>query len=74
MRPLLPASAAVALYLAAPGVAEACAVCFSATESNRGAFIGTTVFLTLLPLLMIGSVALYVRRRLREIESAERGA
>lgn len=73
MRPVALAGA-TALYLAIPVPAEACAVCFSATENNRGAFIGTTVFLTLLPLMMIGSVALYVRRRLRELESSERGA
>ncbi|TNE90097.1 MAG: hypothetical protein EP330_09725 [Deltaproteobacteria bacterium] len=66
---------AVALAgLTLPGVAEACAVCFSATESNRGAFIGTTVFLTILPLLMIGSVAFYVYRRVKEMEATEPGA
>ncbi|MCO4747532.1 MAG: hypothetical protein KC912_22215 [Proteobacteria bacterium] len=62
------------VLLASPRVAQACAVCFSATESNRGAFIGTTAFLTLLPLMMIGSVAYYVYRRVQELEGQEREA
>lgn len=46
-----------------PGAASACAVCFNATEDNRWAFIGTTAFLTLLPLAMIGGTLFWLRRR-----------
>ncbi len=41
----------------------ACAVCFDATEANRWAFIFTTVFLSLLPLTMIGGGVWYLRRK-----------
>ncbi|MFQ5697178.1 MAG: hypothetical protein ACE5IL_02710 [Myxococcota bacterium] len=54
-----------------PGFARACAVCFSASDETRDAFLGTTVFLTVLPLLMIGGLVLWLwRRALR----AERGS
>ena len=43
----------------------ACAVCFTATEENRIAFIATTVFLTFLPLLIIGGVIWWLREKVR---------
>ena len=43
------------------GNAEACPVCFSAKEGTRAAFIGTTIFLSLLPLWMIGGIALWLK-------------
>jgi hypothetical protein len=46
----------VALVWALPGLADACAVCFEASDENREAFTITTVFMTTLPLLMIGGV------------------
>ena len=48
--------------LALPAVAEACAVC-GAADRNRNAFLGTTIFLSLLPLGMIGGGVLWLRRR-----------
>ena len=48
--------------LALPAVAEACAVC-GAADRNRAAFLGTTIFLSLLPLGMIGGGVLWLRRR-----------
>jgi hypothetical protein len=33
--------------------AHACAVCFAGEEATRGAFIGTTVFMSLFPLVII---------------------
>ncbi len=47
----------------APRLAEACAVCFSATDEVRDAFIVTTALLTALPLLLIGSLILWLRHR-----------
>ena len=49
-----------------PAVALACPVCFSATEANRGAYLGTTVFLSLLPLAVIGSVLVFLRVRSKQ--------
>lgn len=43
-----------------PAVAYACPVCFDANEANRTAFLVTTVFLSLLPLSMIGGVILWL--------------
>jgi hypothetical protein len=48
--------------LALPAVAEACAVC-GAADRNRNAFLGMTIFLSLLPLGMIGGGVLWLRRR-----------
>jgi hypothetical protein len=67
-RARLLAMALAAALLAAPGVAEACAVCFSATEENRMAFLVTTGLLTVLPLAILGGIGLWLRRHLREME------
>ena len=59
------------LVTLSPGVAAACAVCFSGrTEDSRIAFEITTAFLTFLPLLMIGSLAWWLRRRARALALA----
>lgn len=58
---------ALAVWLA-PAVALACPVCFDANETNRDAFIATTVILSLLPLAMIGGLALFLRSRARSAE------
>ena len=50
-----------------PQIASACAVCFSGSEENRMAFLLTTIFLTLLPLLLIGSLVWWLRRRAVEM-------
>lgn len=56
------------LWLVMSGVALACPVCFSAkNEDNQIAYLATTGFLTFLPLVMIGSLVLWVRRRVREL-------
>ena len=56
----------VAAFLLMAGAANACPVCFDPqNEANRVAFIATTVFLTFLPLLMIGGIVLWLRRRFR---------
>jgi hypothetical protein len=58
---------------ATASVAQACPVCFSAKdEAQRQAFFDTTIFLTLLPLAMIGGVIYWVGRRSRQLE-AEQG-
>ena len=61
----------LALLLAAPRVAHACSVCFSATDQARIAFIATTVFLSLLPMALVGGLVLWVRRRAAELRRLE---
>lgn len=58
----------VAISLGIPGLAEACSVCMSGREDeNRLAFIVTTIFMSVLPLAMIGGLGWYLRRRSRAI-------
>lgn len=45
--------------------ALACSVCFDANEERRAAFLGTTIFLTLTPLVFVFSVVWWLRRRAR---------
>ena len=54
-----------------PEIASACPVCFSGTEETRFAFLLTTIFLTLLPLLLVGSLVWWLRRRVLEVQALE---
>lgn len=63
------AGVVAALVVGAQRIGYACAVCFSGREDEaRIAFIGTTVLLTLLPLVMIGGVAWWLWRRALALE------
>jgi hypothetical protein len=72
------ARAAFAAVVGANGVALACPVCFSAKdEAQRQAFFDTTIFLTLLPLALIGGIAYWIFKRsvsLAAEEAAETSA
>jgi len=60
---------AAALLLAVPA-AEACSVCSAAQDDSvREAFLVTTVFLSVLPLLLVGGFAWWLRRRMRELDA-----
>ena len=59
------ALAAVALTSAAD-LAHACPSCASPLEENRQAFVDTTIFLTVVPLLMMGGFIWWLRRKLRD--------
>jgi hypothetical protein len=51
-------------------VAHACPVCFSAKdEAQRQAFFDTTIFLTLLPLALIGGFIYWAARRVRRLDA-----
>ena len=52
-------------------VAEACPSCASPLEENRQAFVDTTIFLTVLPLLMIGGFVWWLRRKAHDLEPPE---
>jgi len=60
---------AVAVVWAAD-LAHACPSCASPLEENRQAFVDTTVFLTVVPLMMIGGFIWWLRRKTREINDA----
>ena len=67
-------AAALAIVFA-PEVASACSVCFSGrSDETRIAFIATTAFLTALPLLLIGGLVWWLRRRALQIQQGERAA
>jgi hypothetical protein len=61
----------VTAALLAPRVSEACAVCSFRDDGTQRGFLIGTLFMTLLPFAVIGSILLVVRRRLR---SAAAGA
>jgi len=64
----------VAALVIAPQVASACAVCTAGRDDETlAAFLGTTAFLSVLPLALIGGFVWWLRRRIRALE-AERGA
>ena len=52
----------------AAGLAHACSVCSSPLEENRQAFVDTTIFLTIVPLFMIGGFIWWLRRKARNLE------
>jgi hypothetical protein len=54
----------------AADLAYACPSCASPLEENRQAFVDTTVFLTVLPLMMIGGFIWWLRRKIREMDAA----
>jgi hypothetical protein len=63
------AAAIVGIAVWAPRIASACPVCMAGRdEENRIAFIATTAFLTFFPLLMIGGVVWWLRKRVRQVE------
>jgi hypothetical protein len=47
-------------------LAYACPSCASPLEENRQAFVDTTIFLTLVPLVMMGGFIWWIRRKLRD--------
>lgn len=68
---LLAASLGAALTLA-PRVAQACSVCTAGRDDEtRAAFLATTGVLSLLPLVMVGGLVWWLRRRARELDAAE---
>ena len=73
-RKLAPASLlALGLWLA-PALAQACAVCMGGQEEeSQWAFILMTVFMSGLPLAMIGGLAWFVRRAYRQREARAPG-
>lgn len=70
MKPVL-STVAFALVVLTPSFAFACPGCFSGNDANRIAYFTTFVILTVLPLAMVGGLLYYLRKRARELGSAE---
>ena len=49
-----------------PRAVNACSVCFSASEATLEAFYITTIFLTLLPVVMLFSIGYWIYRKHRK--------
>ena len=49
-------------------VAQACPVCFKADEASRHAYVGTTVFMTMLPPALVGGFLTWLWRRSKSLE------
>jgi amino acid transporter len=49
-------------------VAYACPSCASPLEENRQAFVDTTIFMTVVPLAMVGGMIWWIRRKAKELE------
>jgi len=66
----LTSALAAAIVVATPQVAAACAVCMGGVGGGtQRAFAIGSLFLSVLPLAVIGAAVLYLRRRARAIES-----
>jgi hypothetical protein len=63
------ASGLFALWAAAaPGLARACPVCSAGSnDAGQSGFLMGTIFLSVLPLALIGGIAWWIHRRAREI-------
>jgi len=60
----------VAFVLAAPSVSSACAVCSAGKdEENAAAFLLSTVFMSLTPLIVIGTLVYVLYRRIQKLEA-----
>ena len=68
LRLTVAAGAVVASSVA--NLALACPSCASPLEENRQAFVDTTIFLSLAPLLMIGGLIWWIRRKAKQMEDA----
>jgi hypothetical protein len=54
-----------------PDVAHACPVCFDPRDENRVAFLATTIFLSAVPLGMVGGLTMWLRKRARELQGLD---
>jgi hypothetical protein len=74
MKLALAATISMAVLLV-PRLAAACAVCFTGrADETRTAFIATTGLLSALPILLIGSLVWWLRRRARQIRDEHESA
>jgi len=68
------AIAAVLARLVLPELASACPMCIAGQGGSQRAFAIGSIFLSITPLLAIGGMVWYLRRRARAIAAAEAAA
>ena len=73
MKPFIASILLLLPLLLLPETVEACAVCFSGKEETRNTYVGTTVFLSALPIAIIVGIGFMVRRRYVDPENQETG-
>jgi hypothetical protein len=61
----------VPIAMALPRTLLGCAVCFSANDASAKAFLDTTIFLSLTPLLFLGGAGFWLWRRVRALEALD---
>lgn len=60
------------VVLQVPRVAEACAVCGTGREDeNAAAFLASTIFMSVLPLIAIGTIVYVLWRRIQKFEAEQ---
>lgn len=64
----------VLLAAAFPSAAWACPVCGGGSEANGQAFLDMTLFMTMMPLLLVGTGALGLWLRYRQLQRHEADA
>lgn len=58
------------LIVQLPGIAHACAVCSAGRDDeNAAAFLISTIFMSLLPLIAVGTIVYLLFRRIRKFEA-----
>jgi len=55
------------LLVIVPGTAHACSVCFDPRDKSNGTFLLSTAFLSLVPVGILGSMGMWLRKRLRDV-------
>ena len=73
MKPVLTSILLLLPLFLVPESVEACAVCFSGKEETRNTYVGTTVFLSALPISIIVGIGFMVRRRYVHPENEDTG-
>ncbi len=68
----LAAAAFGALVVCSPGLARACSVCVGGTnDQTQTGFVAGSLLLSILPLALIGGIALWIRGRARRIAAQQ---
>jgi|TARA_B100001079_G_C16300129_1_gene465045 hypothetical protein len=66
---LFSAGSAFLLWLVSTERTYSCAVCFSANDESRGAYLFTTGLLSAMPLLIIASVVFWFKHRCGQLNA-----
>lgn len=59
------------LLVLVPGTAHACAACFDPRDKSNGIFMASTAFLIVVPMGILGSTGMWLRRRSRRLDDED---